>query len=332
MDNLKKIGLSALAGSLVAFSAHAGEMSVSGSAKFTYTADTGNEDNASDGDRFGLGQAITFSGSGEMDNGHTVSLTHVISTNGGAKSTSVLSYDMGELGTLRYQQDSGALGIGVIDDITPTADEEVWNGLDADSHSDGSEDLNGRVGGGVTGFNYTYSMDMVTINAGYAPKDHGTSTADGANGNGTLKSAMGVAVQVTPMDGLNIYAGLGERGNANGFNSDDHETLGVTYAYGPVTVGYQVSEIDDGTTSATEDEETDAYSIAFAVNDNLSISYGERETEREGQTLDQEVKGFSIGYSMGSMTLKAHQNEVKNIAQTADRESEHTEIALTFAF
>ena len=30
MNNFKKIGLSALAGSLVAFSAHAGELSVSG--------------------------------------------------------------------------------------------------------------------------------------------------------------------------------------------------------------------------------------------------------------------------------------------------------------
>jgi len=36
MNNLKKIGLSALAGSLVATSAFAGEMSVSGSAKATY--------------------------------------------------------------------------------------------------------------------------------------------------------------------------------------------------------------------------------------------------------------------------------------------------------
>ena len=36
MNNLKKIGLSALAGSLVAFSANAVEMSVSGTAEITY--------------------------------------------------------------------------------------------------------------------------------------------------------------------------------------------------------------------------------------------------------------------------------------------------------
>ena len=36
MNNLKKIGLSALAGSMVAFSAQALEMSVGGTAKITY--------------------------------------------------------------------------------------------------------------------------------------------------------------------------------------------------------------------------------------------------------------------------------------------------------
>ena len=36
MNNFKKIGLSALAGSLAAFSANAAEMSVSGSAAVTY--------------------------------------------------------------------------------------------------------------------------------------------------------------------------------------------------------------------------------------------------------------------------------------------------------
>ena len=37
MINLKKVGLTALAGSLVAVSAHAGELSVTGAANVTYT-------------------------------------------------------------------------------------------------------------------------------------------------------------------------------------------------------------------------------------------------------------------------------------------------------
>jgi len=65
MDNIKKIGLSALAGSLVAVSAaNAGELSVSGGAKFGYAASDGNEDLETDGNRFGMQKSISFSGSG----------------------------------------------------------------------------------------------------------------------------------------------------------------------------------------------------------------------------------------------------------------------------
>ena len=41
MNNLKKLGVTALAGSLVAVSAQAGEMSVSGSANVTYKTKAG---------------------------------------------------------------------------------------------------------------------------------------------------------------------------------------------------------------------------------------------------------------------------------------------------
>jgi outer membrane protein OmpU len=74
------------------------------------------------------------------------------------------------------------------------------------------------------------------------------------------------------------------------------------------------------------------FGISFAVNDNLSISYGQSETSKEGSTIDQELSGFSIGYSMGGMTLKAHKNKGEKLANTANNESEHTEIALSFAF
>ena len=330
MTDLKKIGLSALAGSLVAFSASAGELTVTGGAKMTYTANTGNEDSVNDGSRIGMQQAIAFSGSGELDNGHTVSLMHALSTAGGAKSTSTLTYDMGDMGSLTYQQDSGDLGIGKIDDVMPTADEEVWNGIDAGQTTTNEAPV-GRVDGGMNGFNYNYSMDMVTINAGFGTKGTTGSVDDGStSGAGAVNSATSVAVQVAPMDGLNVYVGTGSKGNSNGTQDDDHSTMAVTYAYGPVTAGYQVSDIEPA--GATNDLETTAYGIAFAVNENLSVSYGESETEKEGSTIDQELSGYSVGYSMGGITIKAHQNEGKNIANTADNVSEHTEIAVSFAF
>ena len=327
MNNLKKVGLTALAGSLVAFSAQAGELSASGGAKITYTADTGNEDIAHDGNRIGLQKSVSLSGSGELDNGHTVSLSQVIATTGSLTST-VLTYDMGDMGVLKYQEDSGDLGIGIIDDMMPTADEEVSNGIDAEQTST-NEGLVGKVDGGITGFNYAYTMDMATINVGYG-MGADANNDDGANsGAGSTTSSQSIAITATPMDGLTVFAGTGSKGTAT--QDDDHDTYGLTYAFGPLTVGYQHSEIDFEATSSN-DNETDSFGISFAVNDNLSISYGEQDTEASGAANDQEVEGISVGYSMGGISIKAHSNEAKNIANTADNVSEHTEIAVSFAF
>jgi outer membrane protein OmpU len=332
MINIKKIGLTALAGSLVAVSAYAGELSVSGAAKMSYTANTGNEDTLTDGSRFGLNNAVTFSGSGELDNGHIVSLSHTIDADAAtnALSSSILTYDMGDLGKITYNQDSAAMGIELIDDLTPTADEEIFNGIDA-GQTTTNEGVVGYANGlGNSGFNYNYSaMDGVSIDIGYSPKSTTGAVDDGGtSGAGALNSSQSIAVQYTAIDGLNIYAGTGEKGT--GTSESDVDTFGVKYAFGPLTVGAQRTDIDIANSEA--DLETTAFGIAFAVNDNLSISYGESETEEDGTTTDQELSGFSIGYSMGGMTVKAHQNKGEGIANTAANESEHTEIAISFAF
>ena len=326
MINIKKIGLTALAGSLVAVSAYAGELSVSGGAKMTYTADTGNEDAAADGNRFGLQKSIGFTGSGELDNGHTVSLAHYMAATGALSST-ILTYDMGDMGKLKYAEVSQSLGMEIIDDLTPTADEEIWNGLDTEGSS--NETPVGRASLGNTGFNYTYSaIDGVQVDVGYSPKSSASSNDDGGNGTGTLRSSSSIAVQYTGIDGANLFVGTGEAGAAT--TDSDVDIYGFTYALGPITVGAQRTDIDY--TAASSDLETDMFGISFAVNDNLSISYGQSETSLDGSSIEQEISGFSIGYSMGGMTLKAHQNKGEKIANTANNESEHTEIALSFAF
>ena len=339
MDNLKKLGLSALAGSLVAFSANAGELSVSGGAKLSYVGDTGNEDNAVDGNRFGMQRLVTMSGSGDLDNGMSVSLTHTFATSTGDGSTSVITLDMGSMGTLGYGQDSYQVGISKIDDIVPTAVEEVSDGisLNATESATGS-----KIGGnsyevdlGGNGFNYTLPMgDMATVVIGLAPGGQDSLTDDGANsgtrdGDGSDSS---VHIVMNPMDGLTIAAGTGEKVNGN--NMDDLETIAVKYTMGPISAGVQMTEIDLEAANSGQngDSETTIMGVAFAVNDSLSISYGEQETEIDGQSLDQELEGFSIGYSMGGMTFQAHSNEGTNLGGTASNASEHTELTVSCAF
>ena len=74
--NIKKIGLSALAGSLVAVSANAGEMSVAGSASLGLEHTQGGA--ASTGKTFSMGNQLTFTGGGELDNGLNVSLSFIL--------------------------------------------------------------------------------------------------------------------------------------------------------------------------------------------------------------------------------------------------------------
>ena len=349
MNNLKKIGLSALAGSLVAFSASAGELSVSGGAKLSFTNKGGNEAGAESatgesnkgvtGTGWGMQQAIVFSGSGELDNGMIASLTHIMQDDGGTGSTSTIALDMGSMGTISYNQSSGsaAIGIEAFDDVMPTAEEEVGNGLGIDAdHSEtgtavGAYDY--QVDHPGNGFSYTYSADMFTVVAGYSPDDHANAVDDGnTSGAGKGKSSQSIGVKVTPMDGLAIYAGTGEEGV--GDNQNDMETFALTYAMGPISVGAQITDIDyeAANNGALSDAETTQFGIAFAVNENLSISYGVQETELDGQSKDQEVEGFSIGYSMGGISLKAHANKGENMGGVAANEIEHTEISLSLAF
>ena len=77
MTNLKKIGFTALAASLVTTSAFAGALSVSGAASMTVKNTTGTKDLGT-GKSFTMGNQITFSGGGELDNGLNVSLSMVI--------------------------------------------------------------------------------------------------------------------------------------------------------------------------------------------------------------------------------------------------------------
>ena len=73
MNNFKKIGLTALAASLVSVSAHAGALTASGSASMNTEGHTGEQLDA--GTTFSMSNSVTLSGSGEMDNGLTVSVS-----------------------------------------------------------------------------------------------------------------------------------------------------------------------------------------------------------------------------------------------------------------
>ena len=323
MNKLKKVGLSALAGSLVATSAYAGEMAVSGSAKLTYTDKE--QASGATGSPFGMNKLLGFSGSGEMDNGDTVSV--YFGNNGTSQSSATLSYDMGDTGKFQYDSGAGGHGIGSIDDKTPTAAEEVWDNISYGTGHDGY-----RVGIGNSGaLVYSNTIMGVSVSADYV-RQGGGAAEDGATAGGAKGSGKSIALTKALDNGVTVGIGKGDKGMADAGNSDSQMTAFATYAVGGVTVGAQWAENDAGAGTAS-DWETTQFGVSFALNDNTSISYGQRTIEHGNSTkVDETTSGVAVSYTMGSMSLTANVNRADDYKGTAASEKETTEIAISFSF
>jgi len=331
MNNFKKVGLTALAGSLAAISANAAEMTVSGATLLTYTSEDPTE---TTGNPFGMKTNLGFTASGEV-NGYTVSYMQTSKDQFAGMSSARLSVDMGDLGTIAFDQGSGS-GLATIDDKTPTAAEEIWDGIDTDG-TNGAYGLVGAAGNSGV-FNYIKSFAGVNLNAA-ARKGSGTKNGDGASsgaGQGAWDFALTAGDDVTQLAGLSVGAGYGKAANGSsaGVKDTEHSTVFANYSFGPATFGVQASRIDNGTLAAS-DQATRAFGIAFNVNDSLSVSYGEREVEFSGTTsatVEEEGEGIAVAYTMGSIKIAGNMNEVTHNDGTLNAKDEMTEIAVSFAF
>ncbi len=323
MDNLRKIGLTALAGSLAAVSANAAEMSVSGATVLTYTSEDPTE---TTGNPYGMKTNLAFTASGDV-NGYTVSYYQASKDQFAGMSSASLSIDMGDLGVVRLDQGTGSGGLSTIDDKTPTAAEEIWDGLDTTS--------SGRVGAGNSGaIQYDKSLGEVKMTASYV-NDGGSTNSDGASGTGAAGSSWDVAF-TGASDGMSYGVGYGVIGNGQAaVNDDDQEiTAFLNYTYGMVTAGYQISETNEGTAGGA-DESTNAWGVAVNINDDLSVSYGEREVEFgkvSATHVTEKVSGIAVAYTMGSIKIAGNMNDGKSLGGTAGADDEMTEIAVSFAF
>jgi len=310
MNNLKKVGLTALAGSLAASTAYAGVLEVTGSASVKYQSRSGSSGTSSvQGNPWSDGNGITFSGSGDLDNGMSVGYSYTMTD--AAFSASSVTLDMGDTGTVAFGHDSAHGGIDTIKDKMPTAGEEVWDDI-------GTGDDAGVTDVGADPSLY-YSLDMsgMTISASYA-----------RTGLGTDNSVAIVASEL--VDGMEFGIGTGTNVISN-TSEDDLTTAYAKYTSGPITVGVQLSEVDK--TAANSDLDRQAAAISFAVNENLSVSYGISNVEYENSTkTDAESSGISASYTMGGITLGAVANKTDSFGGTSGTDKEFTEVKLSFAF
>jgi outer membrane protein OmpU len=334
MKNIKKIGLSALAGSLAMFSAAQAEMTISGSAEMTYTSTegTGGASSASQtGNPFGMEHAINFTGTGELDNGFTYRVNSNIAGNDMANDSTILTMDMGALGSIGFDQGVGSYGIASLENNVPTAYEEA-------DHNVGSIQHAIDVQGNTNVIGYKNSFAGVGVNVRYNPTA-GNTTKNLAGATGGTQDASELSWAVTsavPMiDGLTAAVGHSKTDFSTATANDSTEwTASLNYAAGPVSVGYQQSEVQSGTTGANGHNVT-AYGIAFNVNENMSISYSvnEAEVDKPSSTdVTEESTGIQAAYTMGSASVRVAFNEADGVNGVAADSKESTEISLALAF
>ena len=311
MTNLKKIGLTALAGSLAAIGyAQAGSLSVNGTARMEYQSTAASA--TANADTFAQTASITFSGSGELDNGNTVSFTSV--RTGAATTSQSVTLDMGDMGTVSMASMNLA-GIGTIQDMVPNGGEQPWDDLATGAGAHGTPEQGVASPHAANRLGYSNTMGGAIVSAAINYENNSPTTS--------------VAVQLPNLvEGLNIGAGMANDASAAGVE-DDITTMYVKYAMGAVSVGYQTTDVEK--TLASRDIERTAYGISFAVNDNLSIGYGISDTEFEQFTPDEENVGVGIAYTSGGMKLGLINNTKDNAGGVAGAE-EMTELQLTFAF
>jgi len=304
MNNFKKIGLTALGTSLIATAAHAGALSVSGSASITLSG----KDKGTAGNGFSMSDSVTFSGSGEMDNGWNVTVSYELDDSETATQMDNRSVviDTNGMGVVTFSGHGGDSAMGAVDDVMPTAYGESFDIISATMDTGGKTgtQIFNAIGSSGTNNMFHYSsgdlVDGFKVSASYVP----------SNGSAQVESAMDFAVEYTGMEGLTVGYAAGEANAEGGTSNTDNTTMYVKYAYGPVTVGIQESEIDS--TAATNDDEFESMGITYQVSDDLTIGYTESSYNDGNLATDQENSNLSAAYTMGGMTLSVAMAEEKN--------------------
>ena len=309
MDKLKKVGLTALGTALVSTASVAGDMAVTGSALMTFTGN----DNTDTGNGWGMSDTMTFTGSGDLDNGWSITYSHAI--DGGANDANSIAIDMGDMGKLTFAGLGGSGPVAAWDDKMPTANEESW------ANSAGTKTAAATGASGANGFNYTLPAMIDGIAAEvYVLPSH----------TGGQATSVEWGVVYTGIDGLEVGLAGGDN-ETTATNVRESTNLYAKYTMDSITIGAQSNETDAQT--ANTDSDFTAFGVSYAVSDELSVSYGISDVEHENSSkVDQEAAAISFSYVSGGMTISGSRSNVDNVGGTATVDNSGYELNVTFAF
>jgi len=351
MNKYTKIGISALAGSLAMVSANAVEYTMSGGMQVTFTtADSVGGAQADSGKGLGSATDLGFNASGELDNGYTVGYFMSVDTDNALTNTSAqLTVGMGSLGTLQYNNEYGSKANG-IDDITPHAYNETWDGLSTGAGTTvantnnpsffGSATASGSIDYRIPAQEYMGTTINASVtydpNAGVGAASKAGVAAIGDSGSGTAYT-----LQVAHESGVEVGGGVEILKDAQGLllsDSTESTTAYVKYAMGGLSAAYQVAyqDVRSGTGVVGADKEADFMSVAYTYGD-LTVSYGESslETKAVSSTVKRptiDLDSLQAAYVMGAMTVSAAMSETKNLGGVVATKYAENTLSVSFAF
>jgi len=322
--------------------AHAGEMTVSGSMQATYQSEV----DRTTGNPLGMDREIKFSGSTELDNGISMSVMQDFNDDGSFANSKLTFGNVGGLVDIYVGTDGSELD--AVDDITPTAFEEA-NGSGSGTYVDVGG-LAGEMGIGIKG-----SLPIIgTVSAQYVPKADAATTVEDKVASGDTSGTKGSGMEIvtkTALGDLPFVGGfLGGNTLTLGYAEEEMErlanttdrfeiTAALTGSIGNLSYGYQIEHIDEGQTAAATDAvfyRVDSIGIAYAVNDALSLSYNTMEQKvhnvAAANSANQETDAINIGYTVGGLTLGFQDASTDNAGMVADVKDDTRTISVKAAF
>ena len=323
MNNFKKIGLTALASSLVATSVYAGEMSVAGSASLRMSNHAGTDG----GKTMAMGNQLTFTGSGEMDNGMNVALSFILDQGdntvdaeaattaagtGGPFDSHSITISSDAMGSVVFAGEGASSAQNTID---TTAAGDIW-----DNTFTGYTAATNAAAGTKT---LTWTLPSMVDGLGVVTSYNGSSAGE--------EGTIGYALTYTGVEGLSVSYGVGEVGDTTaGTGGREITTYKASYAFGPVTAAVSMNDYD--ITGATANEEQSSYKISYTISDELSVSYGSETHETVDQTNDEEFDQISVSYTSGGLTATVSQTNADNVTSATQAEQSKWNVGLSFAF
>jgi len=297
MNKLKNIGISALTGTLVSLSAaQAGGISVSGNWELSYT--NLNHTKVT-GNKLGMNKNLGFGASGDVSDGGGVTWATTLGMSDAfGLSSASMNINMGGIATLAYDSGTGGYGANAVDNIVPTAWEEIDYGL-----STGITDL-GAVSASKGVINF--AIKAPTAGTGLAIS-YINRMGTGHNGDGATSESTGnqqgidIVLDLVDYDAAHFGFRLGMAGELQlpdktcegekddkDSPDDQHTCTGlkdnpygmssyVTLKLGPLSLGTQATFTDpmDYTVDGIKNKRSIIAGGALTFGSNLSLSYGE---------------------------------------------------------